>query len=147
MLVLGPATPAQADPIPPTDYPPVAISDIPRARHIVTDVYGNVTVGCPIGTATNAAKTFDPSGSVVQTIATGSTWREFCDWDSVVGVDGTVFLYAEPNSYTHQVQAWRNGSMVWEYTIPCGSNTSLVATAIGTDGNFYFVAKARSRKM
>ncbi|MBX7268800.1 SGNH/GDSL hydrolase family protein [Micromonospora sp. Llam7] len=138
MLVLGPATPAQADPIPPTNYSPVTISDIPSARHMLTDTTNGVTVGCPNGSGTNAFKSFAADGTVTQTRVYANPYAEFCTWNTAVGRDGTIFTYASTNNgYVHLMQAWKDGSLVWEYTLPCGAYGIAHATRVGPDGNVY----------
>lgn len=143
LIVLGPATVASADPIPPTNYTPVTLTDIPGARQVLTDTNGGATVGCGTSSATTVFKSFNASGTQTQNLAPGtspstSTYGDLCPTDSVVGRDGTVFLYAQTNNfYTNLVQAWKNDSLVWQYTIPCGSSTAVAAMTVGRDGNVY----------
>ena len=66
LLALLPAAPAHADAVPPTNYNPVSLSDLPLASTVVTDAAGGVTVGCPQGSSTTSFKSFNAAGTLVR---------------------------------------------------------------------------------
>lgn len=130
---------ASADPVPPTNYSPIDIGDMPRARHALTDINGGVTVGCGEGDPVEVFKSFDAAGQQLQSHARVDPYGQFCPPYGVIGRDGTVFSYAKTNnSYTRLVQAWKDNSLVWQYTVPCGANGVPTAMTMGVDGNVYF---------
>ncbi len=143
LLALVGGSSASADPIPPTNWSPVTIGSDPGATKVETDASGGVTVGCPSSNHSTGFKSYDSSGALVQSRPLGDPQAVFCTTDSVVGKDGTVYVTAGSLSSPTQyyVQAWKNNSLVWQYTIPCGSNTYPDSMVMGADGNMYMVVQ------
>ncbi|MEV6871457.1 SGNH/GDSL hydrolase family protein [Amycolatopsis sp. NPDC051128] len=142
LLALVGGSPASADPIPPTNWAPVAIgSDIPGASYVVTDPSGGASVGCWSSNNSPAVmfKSFSSSGGVVQSPAYGTPAGQFCNTNGTVGKDGTVYMTVSSlNVPTHYyVQAWKNNSLVWQYVIPCSSDAYPTSMVMGANGNVY----------
>lgn len=143
MLAVVGGAPANADPIPTTNWTPVTIGTaLPGASDVMTDASGGVTVGCPQSSSSTLFQSFDSSGTKVQDQSKPSGYGgSFCPGSSgnaTVGKDGTVYLGVNSGS-SQYIQAWKNNSLVWTYTIPCGSNGYPWAMTMGADGNLYAV--------
>ena len=143
ILAIVGGAPANADPIPTTNWTPVSIGTVlPGASDVMTDASGGVTVGCPQVSSSTMFQSFDGSGTRVQDQSKPSGYSgSFCPGSSgnaTVGKDGTVYLGLSSGSGQY-IQAWKNNSLVWTYTIPCGSNGYPWAMAMGADGNLYAV--------
>ena len=141
LAVIGGA-PAHADTVPATNWTPATIgSSLPAAGYVVTDPAGGATVGCPAGNSpTQVFTSFSSTGTAVQDQAVGSHIGTFCNGNGTVGKDGTVYVGASSSSGTTQyIQAWKNDSLVWEYTIPCGSYGTPWTMVMGANGNLYLV--------
>jgi lysophospholipase L1-like esterase len=139
LLALASHTAAQADPIPTTNWAPVAISDIPGASTVTTDATGGVTVGCQQSASSTLFKSFSATGAIVQNqpIASGTS-GSFCTGPSTVGKDGTVYVGISSGN-SQYVQAWKNNRMVWRYAIPCGPYGTPWTMVMGANGNMYMV--------
>ena len=134
---------AQADPVPPTNWAPVTIgSDLPGASDVMTDPSGGVTVGCPQDSTSTLFQSFDNGGTKVQDQSNANGYSgSFCpdsSGNATVGKDGTVYPGVSSGS-SQYIQAWKNNSLVWTYSIPCGSNGYPWAMTMGADDNLYVV--------
>jgi hypothetical protein len=139
LLVLSGSAPASADPIPPTNWSPVSLSDLPAAQRVVTDPSGGATVGCPSGNQAKPFRSFSSAGDTTQDPPTEEPIGVFCNGTSAVGKDGTVYVEASAsNGSARYIQAWRANNLAWQYTIPCGRNGSSWTMAMGANGNLYF---------
>lgn len=143
MLAVVGGTAANADPVPATNWTPVSIGTaLPGASDVMTDASGGVTVGCQQASSSTLFQSFDGSGTKVQDQTRPSGYGgSFCPGSSgnaTVGEDGTVYLGVNSGS-SQYIQAWKNNSLVWTYTIPCGSNGYPWAMTMGADGNLYAV--------
>lgn len=143
LLALVGGSPANADPIPTTNWTPVSVgSALPGASDVMTDANGGVTVGCQQASSSTLFQTFDGIGTKVQdqTIPSGYS-GSFCPGSSgnaTVGKDGTVYVAMSSGS-SQYIQAWKNNSLVWTYTIPCGAYGFPWSMTMGADGNLYAV--------
>lgn len=132
-MLLAIVVPAQADALPATNWPPVALSQVPGASQVITDPSGNVTVGCPQQSGSAKFVTLGvASGQITQQQNEGS----LCDGTAAVGKDGTVYVYVNTAS-AQLVRAWRGNVLAWEYTIPCGPYGSPRQMVMGANGNLY----------
>ncbi|MGH7196676.1 MAG: SGNH/GDSL hydrolase family protein [Candidatus Saccharimonadales bacterium] len=140
LIALGVVSPANADPIPPTNWASASLSSLPRASHVLTGVDGSAAVGCAVNSnaTTLDFKSFSATGTVLQSKSHAAPYSEFCSWRSALGKDGTIFTYASTNNgYVHLMQAWKDNGLVWEYTLPCGAYGTPQAAAVGPNGNLY----------
>ncbi|MEK7215495.1 MAG: hypothetical protein AAB289_07870, partial [Chloroflexota bacterium] len=143
LLALLPATSAHADAVPPSNYAPVSLSDMPEASTVITDPSGGATVGCS-STNQHRFRSFNAQGGVTQSQTTAAdTYSSFCGANATVGKDGTVYVghttYSGYNPSGQYIQAWKNNSLVWQYEIPCGIYGFVWAMTMGADGNLYAV--------
>lgn len=138
--------PANADPIPATNWTPITVADLPGATKAETDASGGVTVGCPITNQGTSFKSFDVDGGAIQNRPIQNPRALFCVSDSVVGKDGTVYVTAATQTAPVQyyIQAWKSDSLVWQYTIPCGADGWSDSMAMGADDNMYMVVQGGS---
>jgi lysophospholipase L1-like esterase len=86
-------------------------------------------------------KSFDAVGNMIQNPAYGTPGGSFCVTSSTVGKDGTVYMTVSSLSIPTQyyVQAWKNNSLVWQYTIPCSPDAYPTSMVMGANDNVYMV--------
>ncbi|HEU5187184.1 MAG TPA: SGNH/GDSL hydrolase family protein [Candidatus Saccharimonadales bacterium] len=129
---------AQADPIPPTQWPVVTLGDMPSVRNFASHLDGGITLACTSLAATTVLKTFNASGTVVQSTPAANTPRpNGCERQMAVGADGTVFSYAYGQNNYGFIQAYKNNSPVWQYRLPCGSSARPASMVVAPNGNLY----------
>lgn len=135
--ITGPQ-PAQADPVPPTRWPAATLNDMPGVKNLAIHVDGSVTLGCTAWATTTVLKTFNGAGAVVQSTPATTTPRpEACPHQMAVASDGTVFIYAYNQSSYGFIQAYKSGSLVWQYSLPCGRSAYPASLVVGPNGNLY----------
>jgi len=143
LLALVGGSPANADSIPTTNWTPISVGTaLPGASDLMTDANGGVTIGCQQASSSTLFQSYDETGTQVQSQTRPSGYSgSFCPGSSgnaTVGKDGTVYLAMSSGS-SQYIQAWKNNSLVWTYTIPCGAYGYPWAMTMGADGNLYAV--------
>lgn len=146
--VAGNVSVAQAASVPATKYAPIAFgSDMPSPNFMLTDTSGGVTVGCSSPEGSQAFKTFEVDGDVVQSRATATnlytgTYYSPCVRTMAVGADGTLFVLAVTANFTvAMIKAIKNNVEQWSYTLPCNAR-SVQGMVVGVDGNVYMTITA-----
>lgn len=139
-LLVAPARHAAADPLPPTKYAPVSLSDMADQTHLVTEPGGGVTVGCANGAV--GARRVNAAGNVVHDMPNVAPHPNTCARSSVVGRDGTLYTLASTWPYLPKIQAIKDGAVKWTYEFTC--RVVMQGMVIGTNGNVYAMATGTS---
>ncbi|HVI69196.1 MAG TPA: SGNH/GDSL hydrolase family protein [Magnetospirillaceae bacterium] len=136
-LIVAPTNPALADGLPPTQYSPVTLTNMPSPSYTLSQPDGGVTLGCSGGSI--ATKRIDPTGTVVHDIPSTPSYPNTCARNAAVGADGMLFTVAmnSANSFT-TIQAIKNGLIRWTYEFGC--MVTVRGMVVGTNGNLYVLA-------